>query len=128
MDNLNFLILAIVLVFVFFQLSIYFKAHKLKGTDIRAILKEEGFSDNYDKALLFFHSDHCPPCKQMMPDIKQLMAKHANILPLDIGIFMNLAKRLNIRATPTTIFIKNGRIEKVLLGRQSKQALEALFE
>ncbi len=127
MDTLNLVILAIISLFVLFQLSFYYKAWRLKGSKVGTILKEEGISGNYDELLLFFHSDHCPPCKQMMPDIKSLMENNPNIIPIDIGIFMNLARRLNVRATPTTLFIKNGEVKKVLLGRQSRRVIEKLF-
>ena len=127
MDTINLVILAVISLFVLFQLSFYYKAWRLKGSRISTILREEGISGNYDELLLFFHSDHCPPCKQMMPDIKALMENNSNIIPIDTGNFMNLARRLNIRATPTTLFIKDGEVKKVLLGRQSRQVIEKLF-
>ncbi len=121
------IVMIISVLIVFFQLSVYYKAYKLKGTKINKILKEEGLSDQYEKRILFFHSESCGPCKQMMPDIQGLMKTHSNVLPLDVGVFFNLAKRLSVRATPTTIFINKGQVEKVLLGRQSLKVLETFL-
>ena len=84
--------------------------------------------DSTEKLILFFHSEHCGPCKLMMPDINSMQEKHSYVIAVDISEHMELAKKLNVRATPTTLLIKQGQVKKILLGRQSRKHLNTLLE
>ena len=80
-----------------------------------------------DKALIYCYSPRCGPCKTMTPVIDELCNKGEPIIKLDLPQHLELAQELGIRATPTLLLIREGRIEKVDVGSKSqRQVLQLL--
>ena len=71
--------------------------------------------------LVFFFADWFPPCKQMMPHIKEFERKHPNIYlePVNIDHNQKLAQKLGIKKIPTLIFYKNEKEVKRVIGFQN---------
>lgn len=76
--------------------------------------KEVDFIHN---GFVYFYSDRCGACKVMRSEIEKLKEK-AQVKEVDVfspeGSL--LAKRLGIMATPTTLYVKNGIIQKAFVG------------
>ncbi|ADO45831.1 MAG: thioredoxin family protein [Hydrogenobacter thermophilus] len=96
------------LVFVFiFRLVVIKRAKAMRGKRVRFI--EEGF--------LYFYSERCTACKAMKPQIEKLKEK----VPVkEVDVFSPegslLARELGIMATPTTLYVKDGIIQKAFVG------------
>jgi thioredoxin-like negative regulator of GroEL len=60
--------------------------------------------------------------------IEALAADHpGRVQIIDVGEQPDLALALGIRATPTTLWLKDGHIQQALLGATSRKRLEALL-
>lgn len=79
------------------------------------------------RVLLYFFSPSCGPCRAVTPRIDRAAASHDNIFKFDVSRSTDLARRLGVMATPTTMLIANGRIAQVALGTLSEERLEALI-
>lgn len=68
------------------------------------------------RAAVYCYSAHCGPCRRITPAIAELERLHPNLYRLDIGTHPGLARRLGVRATPTTLLVEDGRVLKVIVG------------
>jgi thioredoxin-like negative regulator of GroEL len=68
------------------------------------------------RAAIYCHSAHCAPCRRLTPALAELEQGHAHLYRLDIGTHPALARRLGVRATPTTLLVEDGRVLKVIVG------------
>ncbi|MEZ0361714.1 MAG: thioredoxin family protein [Hydrogenobacter sp.] len=103
--------LAVLFAFLAFVLWLRFlvirRIKEMKGKEVDFI--RNGF--------VYFYSDRCGACKIMKGEIEKLKGR-AQVKQVDIfspeGSL--LAKRLGIVATPTTLYVKNGIIQKAFVG------------
>lgn len=115
---------------ILMQLRMYLGSQKMKGNPIPEDLGEltSDFSGiESDSALLYFYSPSCAPCKSMTPIIDKISGGGKNAIKVNINNSPQVAVKFGIRATPTTLLIKNRIIEKVLLGAQSENYLISLL-
>ncbi|OOZ38720.1 hypothetical protein BOW53_14445 [Solemya pervernicosa gill symbiont] len=118
----------IALLFVLFQLRIVITSKRMAGTRVEGLDQLVGSSESCDgRYLFYFHSPRCGPCRTMTPEIEALAEKRSCIIKLDVSRDINAAMALGVRATPTVVLVKDGAVEKVLLGGQSIEKLEALL-
>ena len=75
------------------------------------------------RAVIYCYSQRCGPCRSLTPQIDRLMETHDNLLKLDIQALPQVARRIGIRATPTTLLIEDGMIHKVILGPDALGAI-----
>ena len=121
------LMLTLVGLVVAFQLSIYWRSKRMIG---QAAPRLEGFPEGDDgdgSLLIYFHSPSCGPCKRMSPMIDEMAQRYPNVRSIDVSQQVEIALKYNVRATPTTILVEDGKVAKVLLGPQSSAKLEALL-
>ena len=84
--------------------------------------------------VLNFSSSICKPCEQLAPVIKTLQSKYQG--KIDIRVYdinklqdARFAQQYRVSATPTLVFLdKNGREVKRMLGYQSQETLESVFQ
>ena len=110
------------------QLFIFFSARRMRG---RTLSGFEGLLDSawleQERALLYFSSAYCGPCKSMAPMIEKLASEHDNLAKFDAIEHAELAKKLGVRAAPTFVQLARGRVEKVYLGAMSESKLRQLL-
>lgn len=72
--------------------------------------------------VLDFYTEWCGPCRMITPLIKDLSKKYQMItfIKIDIDIFEDIKKSLNISSIPTFIFVKKNRMYGKILGADSK--------
>ncbi len=68
------------------------------------------------KILLYFMSPQCGMCREITLLVDSLALQHNNILRVDLFEHTNVARELNVMATPAFVLLKNGVVEKVKLG------------
>lgn len=77
--------------------------------------------------MIYFYSPRCGPCRSMTPIIDRLSEQNPHIYKVDVLQDHETARAFSIRATPTTILVKNNRVLDVSLGAKNQRQLEALL-
>jgi len=95
-------------------------APELKGEWGKAIRKGR-------RALFYFYSPHCGPCKAMAPTIDALAADHPRVFKVDVSQDFGVARKFGVMATPAVVLVENGVIQRFLIGRQGKEKLQELL-
>ena len=111
-----------------FRLHLYLQSKRLEGKAAPALeaAGREGLQ-TAGPTLIYFHSPQCGPCKKMTPLIEELVASHENVVSVDVSRELETARKYQIRAVPTTVLVRDGRVQKVLLGFQSLKRLNGLL-
>ena len=85
-------------------------------------------SGNHEQAMIYFFSDACGMCKSMTPVIERLAAENSSVLKLDVVQHLELARRFGVMGTPTTILVRNDKVEKIWLGVRSEAQLRRALQ
>lgn len=81
------------------------------------------FVDSGKKTVFYFFSPGCRACVQMTPIINRLAKTHRNILKIDVSKDMQLAKKMGVMGTPSTVLIESGKIRDFMVGPQTHDKL-----
>lgn len=68
------------------------------------------------RAVIYCYRGNCPPCRQLAPLMDRLATQYPNLIRLDLEAEPELARRLGVRAAPTTLLVEDGSVAQVLLG------------
>ena len=105
------------------------KARAGEGKPLPVLDGEFGAAIRVQKrSLLYFFSPHCGPCRAMTPVIDRLVAEHNNVFKFDVAGNIDIARRLQVMATPTVMLVTPRVVEKVIIGPLSEARLRALLE
>jgi thioredoxin 1 len=87
---------------------------------------------NSDKpAIIDFWAEWCGPCRAVAPIIKGLAEQYGDqvkVAKMDIDAHPNTAGQYGIRAIPTVLAFKDGRVVEQLTGARPKADFEAMVE
>jgi thioredoxin-like negative regulator of GroEL len=81
--------------------------------------------------MLFLWGDACPYCRKMVPNVKNVLARHHETV---IGVHANasevpgIAQALNLRGVPATVFFRHGRLVELVTGFQPEAVLDRVIE
>jgi thioredoxin-like negative regulator of GroEL len=64
----------------------------------------------------------------MTPLIDELTKSHDRVIKIDVQQDQTTTQSLGVRATPTTLLIKDNVVQQVLLGARSKKKLAQLVD
>jgi thiol-disulfide isomerase/thioredoxin len=81
-----------------------------------------------DTALIYCYSVHCGPCKTMTPAVDELLEDGVPIIKLEIPQRLELAQQLGVKATPTLLLIRHGRVEQVNVGLKTHTQILQMLE
>src|SRR5512139_859232 len=117
MDYLPYVLLVMAIFVVVMQLRLFFSAKRAQGKPA------PNFDDLIDEAqrgkpllLFYFHSEYCGPCRRMTPLIETVAAESGAVIVIDVSRQPEAALRFGVRVTPTLMRVRNGIIEKVVVG------------
>lgn len=96
------------------------------GQPVQDLLPDSDVASEPD-TLLWFHSPTCGPCRAMEPAIQALI-QAGRARAIDVTEQPEVARMFGVMATPTTVRVKHGQVEKVHTGFLSASALEALAQ
>lgn len=82
----------------------------------------EKFEELKGLYLIDFYADWCGPCKMLGQVLEQL--EGINIIKINVDENEELAKEYKVMSIPYLLLIKDGKVEKELLGFRSKDDLE----
>jgi len=122
--NVVLILVIAVLTFIFFmQWRMASAGKKLAGRPA-----PEGTRHDPRGVIYYFHHPRCGPCRQMGKVIDEVAASHPEqVVKVNVAEEMTLAQAFGITATPTTLLVKDGRIQEVILGTRSAPRIEALL-
>ena len=81
--------------------------------------------------LVDFYADWCGPCKMMAPVVEEIseeLQDKVKVCKVNVDENQDLAMQYGIMSIPTLVFIKNGKLEKTLVGLRDKQELISVLE
>ncbi len=120
-----YIILGLIALFLGMQFIMIFAAKRTKGTKLAGLSgKLKSLEAKGTTGLVYFFSPNCRACKMQTPVIKDLQKNHKNIFDVDISTDMQTARIFGIKATPTTVAVKDGLINKVFVGLKQQDIIE----
>jgi thioredoxin 1 len=78
--------------------------------------------------LYYFWSPHCGMCRGMTPLIDRLRETRSDLIKINLVESRELARSFGIAATPTLVLVRDGVVEKVLLGAQGETRILELLD
>lgn len=87
--------------------------------------EKDNFNELKDLTIIDFYADWCGPCKMLSKVLSTL--EDIDIIKVNVDKEEELAKEYKVMSIPTILFIKDGKLEKRLVGFQSKEELEAII-
>lgn len=78
-------------------------------------------------AAFYFYSPSCGPCRVMAPTVDALAAEGRDVRKVDVSQDLQTAMAFGVMATPTTVVVRGGKVQEVLLGVVPRAKLEALL-
>lgn len=124
MDRLLLFIFALVGLVILIKWRLRISQKKLEGTPV----PEAAGPQHPDGMLYYFYHPGCGPCRSMLPVIDELREKYPDrIEKLNVADCRDMALAMGIRATPTTLLVKNNKVSRAFIGAKSYKALEAML-
>jgi len=75
--------------------------------------------------LIDFWAEWCGPCRMLSPIVDEIAEQYSNIKVCKVNVSeeLELAQQYMVVSIPTLLFIKDGKVEKTLVGYRSKEEL-----
>ena len=92
---------------------------------------KEEVLDSEKTVLVDFYADWCGPCEMMVPVVEEIseeLQDKVKVCKINVDENQDLAMQYGIMSIPTLVFIKNGKLEKTLVGLRDKQELISVLE
>ena len=123
MSWLMIVLLAVAAFMILMPLLTYLSARRQIGQPIDDASPGAGKGDR----LIYFYSPKCGPCRTMTPIIDQLAEENPRVIKVDVQQDLETAHAFHIRATPTTILVKDDRVLDIALGAKNLNQLEKML-
>jgi len=128
MHLLIYFVVGLILLWGLYTVFIFLMAKSARGREISGLSAASPELANLPpKALLYWHTPACGPCKTMGPVIDELCQDGAPVVKLEVSEHLELARELGIRATPTLLLVENDRVERVIIGSCTPARLRKLL-
>lgn len=128
MEYLPYILALLALLIVAVQFYLYFMA---KGAQGRALPACDELLDEAQRGapqlLFYFHSEQCPPCRRMTPLLEAEAARSGKVVIVDVAAHHEAARRFGVLVTPTLMRVRDGIIDKVVVGGVSEAKLQKLL-
>lgn len=119
------IVLALVLFVVGLRLFMVLRIKRQEGKPVPELPGKLGrAARGRGRSMFYFYSPQCGPCKAMTPVVKGM---RGNVFAVDITKDMDVARQFGVMATPTTVLVKQGVVQQILVGPQPAPTLQALM-
>lgn len=78
-------------------------------------------------ALFYFYSPACGACRSMTPVVQRMAERDRNVFAVDVSQDFATARQFGVMATPTTVLVARGVVERILVGPQPETTLRGLL-
>ncbi len=127
-----YIVIAVIAFFVLMNLSIVSRAKFKKGKSVPELGGRIGEAiKRGGKVVLYFYSPTCSACKIQTPIIDKLLIEYdlkAKIFKIDVNQDANVALKLGVVGTPSTVLIENGKIKEFFIGVKSEEILRRYLQ
>lgn len=127
MNWMGMIIAGIVALIVGVQFRMWLRAKRSVGSPAPDTSSIDGLAAVDGRRLYYFYSVNCGPCRAIKPLVEKLRQSHRNLIPIDVGQHIELARKFGIAGTPSFILVQGGFIREVLLGGQTEHKLASLL-
>ena len=127
MNSIYLIIFLLIALLILWQLLSYSKAKSMEGRTAPNTSQIDNGIDSAKK-VIFFHAPGCRPCKSMMPLVDTLQQEYSNLIKLDVGQHIDLARQFKIAGTPSFFAIHQNQISQVKLGTVTEQWLRSSLD
>ena len=130
MNELGIAILVLVALFAVFQLAIFLKAKGARGKTLEELgPRAADVLGHCRDGLVYFHSPSCIPCRGMGPAVEEVAREYpGRVFVVDVTEDPQAAVAFRVRATPTLMRVRQGRVEAVWLGAKNRSQVAALLQ
>lgn len=79
--------------------------------------------------LVDFYADWCGPCRMVAPVVSEIAKEHPEykICKVNVDEEGALAQAFNVSSIPMLAVIRNGKVDKIVIGARDKEAILALL-
>lgn len=79
--------------------------------------------------LIDFYADWCGPCRMVAPIVFEIAKEHPEykICKVNVDEEAALAQAFNVSSIPMLAVIRNGKVDKIVVGARDKEAILALL-
>jgi len=107
------------------QILVRYRARAMQGQLVPAISGPIGRQLSSAKsALVYFMSPNCGACRSWTPKVKELSQKNHDVFVIDVSQQLEVARALNVMATPSAIEIRDGRVAGYHIGAIPSEVLK----
>jgi len=129
---LLYILAGIVIFFALMNLSIVFRAKFRKGKPVPELGGKIGEAiKRGEKVMLYFYSPTCSACKVQTPIIDKLINSsdgRTKIFKIDVSRDVNIALKLGVMGTPSTVIIDGGKIKEFFVGVKPEKILRRYLQ
>ena len=122
------IIVGIIVLFVGLQLSLVYMMRRKEGKPMPELdgkiakLLRKG-----ERGLFYFHSPSCRACLTTTPIITEMARRNKRVFSVDISKDMAIARKFGVMATPATVLVEGGVVQKILIGPQPAETIKGLI-
>ncbi len=128
MSVVAYLVIAIVAAWLAYLGYVVHASRAMVGRRVEGLGKSlPGLDAPGECGLVYFYSEGCPPCREMTPMIDRLAKDHPLVFKIDVGADPDTARRFGVRATPTTLIVRDGLVTRSILGARRRELFERLL-
>lgn len=128
-NEIGFALLIVVVLVAAFQGVTVLLAKRSRGRAVAELGPDAlALVGDRDELLVYFHSPTCAPCRMMTPAVDAVAAAHpGRVVTVDVGENPRAAAAFSVRATPTLVHVRGGKIDNVYLGGKGRSFIEGLI-
>ncbi|MBK1671795.1 hypothetical protein CKO35_00480 [Ectothiorhodospira shaposhnikovii] len=128
MDSIGWIIISLITLFLLGQFALVYRTRGMQGRpapDLSDLISEE--QKTHETLFFYFHSPRCGMCRQVSAILDPLMPERTDIIGIDVSRRPDMARRFKVMGTPTLMRVRDGRIEKVLMGTRNEDVVRAFI-
>ena len=124
MTNILILIGGIIGIFLVLRLILWFRSWSKKGKPAPKVGGKLGtLIDKGENVIAYFYSPACGACNIQEKILNKVQKNFSNIIRINVTRETSVAKNFGIMGTPTTVLIKNSKIQEYFVGVTSESKI-----
>jgi thioredoxin 1 len=128
MENLLYIVIAVIGLFVVMQIYIRLSSVFKKGKKIEGVKGKLGNDiRSGKKVLVYFYTNSCAACKPMTPLIDRIKKENKNVYKINLATEMDTGRAFGVMGTPATVVVVNEKVQSFNLGAKTESFLRNLL-
>lgn len=88
------------------------------------------FAEN-SKVLIDFYADWCGPCRMLSPIVEEIKNEYSDkvkVVKVNVDENPDIAGQYGVRSIPTLVVVKNGKVDKTMIGFRPKNEILKMLD